>query len=80
MDGFTWKDGDRTIAFGRGRAADAPELAGPGYVLVTTPRAAAQAPELATGAAHVLHVGPGFVERLAAGPVSYTHLTLPTKA
>src|SRR5688500_7862892 len=37
-DGFTWKDGERTIHFGRGRLADAPELLGDDYTLLTTAR------------------------------------------
>ena len=66
MDGFTWKDGDRTIAFGRGRAADAAELAGDGFVLLTTARARGQAPRLAEAAAAVVELPGGYVEALAA--------------
>ena len=40
--GFTWRDGERVIAAGRGRAAEAVELAGgPGFSLLTTGRALA---------------------------------------
>ena len=40
--GFRWRDGERTIRFGRGVAADAvAALGGPGHLLLTTPRAAA---------------------------------------
>jgi alcohol dehydrogenase class IV len=63
---FTWQDGDRTIAFGRGRIADAVELlGGPGYTLLTTERAAGSAPRVveAAGAAH--HVAHGLVEDVA---------------
>ena len=64
---FTWRDGERVIAFGRGRAAEAVELAGgPGFSLLTTGRALAMAPALAEGAAAVHHVGQGTVPPLAA--------------
>ena len=54
------------IIFGRGRAADASDLVGQDYVLLTTPRAAEAAPGLATGASAVVHVGDGRVDELAA--------------
>ena len=41
---FTWQDGERTIRFGRGVIADAPELLGDTYVLLTTERAAGRGP------------------------------------
>ena len=44
---FTWRDGDRTIRFGRGALDDAPGLLGEGYLLLTTARSAAAAPALA---------------------------------
>lgn len=65
MEAFTWKDGERVVAFGRGRAADVPDLAGPGFVLLTTERARAQSPELAAAAAHTVVLGRGYVEDLA---------------
>src|SRR5262245_66575928 len=65
---FRWRDGERLIAFGRGALADAPALIGAPYVLLTTPRAAAAAPDLVSGAEAVHHVGPGAVDRLAAAP------------
>ncbi len=37
-DDFTWRDGDRTIRFGRGALDDAPGLLGEGYLLLTTER------------------------------------------
>ena len=37
---FTWRDGERIVRFGRGALAEAPDLLGDGYVLLTTPRAA----------------------------------------
>jgi len=50
--GFRWRDGERIIRFGRGVSADAvPELGGPGYLLLTTPRAKAQLSPVADGAA-----------------------------
>jgi alcohol dehydrogenase class IV len=63
---FTWRDGERTIAFGRGvldRAVDL--LEGPGYTLLTTPRADSLAPAVAVAAESVHYVGPGLVEELA---------------
>jgi len=62
---FHWRDGERTILFGR----DALELAmpslGSGYVLLTTSRALAMAPGLADRASTVYSVGPGRVDELA---------------
>jgi alcohol dehydrogenase class IV len=62
---FTWQDGERILRFGRGALADAPGLLGAGYVLLTTPRAAAMAPAVVEQAAEVHHVGPGLVDQLA---------------
>ncbi len=64
-DDFTWRDGDRTIRFGRGALADAPGLLGEGYLLLTTERSSAAAPVLAGAAATVLLVPPGRVDDLA---------------
>jgi alcohol dehydrogenase class IV len=64
---FTWHDGERTIRFGRGTAAEAVGfLGGPGYALLTTDRAAAAAPHVAEAAREVQTVGGGLVEDLAA--------------
>jgi len=64
--GFTWRDGERTIRFGRGVAAEAVEtLGGDGYALLTTERAAAMAPAVVAGAAAVHMVGDGRVDELA---------------
>jgi hypothetical protein len=64
---FTWIDGERTIRFGRGVAAEAVDvLGGPGFTLLTTPRAAASAPGVADRAAAVVHVPSGLVEVVAA--------------
>jgi alcohol dehydrogenase class IV len=66
MDPFTWRDGERTIRFGRGTVATADELIGSGYLLLTTPRAAAQAPEIAAKAGAVLEVPAGRVDEIGA--------------
>jgi alcohol dehydrogenase class IV len=64
--GFTWRDGERTIRFGAGVAAEAVEtLGGEGYALLTTERAAAMAPTVVEGAAAVHMVGAGLVDELA---------------
>jgi alcohol dehydrogenase class IV len=64
--GFTWRDGERTIRFGAGVAAEAVEtLGGEGYALLTTERAAAMAPAVVEGAAAVHMVGAGLVDELA---------------
>jgi alcohol dehydrogenase class IV len=63
---FTWRDGERTIRFGRGAIAEAPALIGDEpYVLLTTARASATAPALAERA-DVVHLVPaGAVDALA---------------
>jgi alcohol dehydrogenase class IV len=61
---FTWRDGERTIAFGRGRVAEAGELVGDRFLLLTTERAQATAPAVAGLAAQVIHVGRGQVDAL----------------
>lgn len=67
MENFTWRDGERTIRFGRGCIGSAIEdLGGPGYALLTTERAGAMAPEVVAAAGAVHHVGSGFVDTLAA--------------
>lgn len=65
-DGFTWKDGERTIRFGRGCAATAGELLGTGYLLLTTERARGTLPAVEEAAAEVLDVRSGFVDEIAA--------------
>jgi alcohol dehydrogenase class IV len=63
---FTWRDGERTIVFGRGILGRAVELLeGPGYTLLTTERAAAGAPAIVDAAASVHHVDHGLVEDVA---------------
>jgi maleylacetate reductase len=67
---FTFRDGERVIRFGPGVVAEAPKLLGRSgfdeYALLTTARAADQAPALAEGAVRVLHVPPGPVPEAAA--------------
>ena len=62
---FTWRDGERTIAFGRGRVAEAGELLGNRFLLLTTERAQVDAPGVAALAAQVVHVARGQVDALA---------------
>ena len=63
---FTWQDGERTVRFGRGVASEAVGvLGGPGYALLTTPRARGAAPEVVEAAATVVEVAPGRVDELA---------------
>ena len=63
---FTWQDGERTIRFGRGTAAEAVGvLGGPGYALLTTERARGAAPAVVDAAATVIEVAPGRVDELA---------------
>jgi alcohol dehydrogenase class IV len=62
---FSWQDGERTIRFGRGAVADAGDMLGPTYVLLTTPRAESSAPDVVAGARAVHHVRPGLVDEIA---------------
>ena len=63
---FRWQDGERLIVFGRGTLAQADELLGTGYTLLSTERAAAEAPGIVAGAESVHEIGPGRVDELAA--------------
>ena len=66
MRTFDWRDGERTIHFGRGRAAEAVDLlGGPGYTLLTTERARAGLPDLVEAAGTVLDVRSGRVDEIA---------------
>jgi alcohol dehydrogenase class IV len=69
-EGFTWRDGERTIRFGAGVAAGATELLEENgferFVLLTTERAAAHAPGLAERAEAVVHVPAGKVDEVSA--------------
>jgi alcohol dehydrogenase class IV len=64
-DPFTWQDGDRLIAFGRGRVDDAPELLGDAFVLLTTPRSAGAARPVTERAATVIEVPGGRVDEIS---------------
>jgi alcohol dehydrogenase class IV len=69
---FDWRDGERLIHFGRGVAAEAVEaLGGPGYLLLTTPRAEAGLPAVREAAAAVHHVPAGEVPELAAAALAW---------
>ncbi len=63
------RDGERTIHFGEGSAAEAPALLSKSgfekYALLTTERAEGSAP-LADGATQVVHVPPGRVDEISA--------------
>jgi alcohol dehydrogenase class IV len=67
---FTWRDGERTIRFGRGAVAGASALLEQNgferFALLTTERAAASAPDLAGRAAEVVHVPAGKVDEISA--------------
>ena len=62
---FTWQDGERLVRFGTGALKDAPELLGDGYVLLTTERGEASAPDVVERAAAVHHVPAGLVDEVA---------------
>jgi alcohol dehydrogenase class IV len=67
LEPFRWHDGERIVVFGRGTLAQAPALLETGYVVLTTPRARAAAPEVVAGAGAVFAVASGRVDELAAG-------------
>jgi alcohol dehydrogenase class IV len=62
---FTWQDGERTIHFGRGALEEASGSLGEGFILLTTERARAMAPELAERAGALHEVAAGRVDELA---------------
>ena len=66
MNDFTWKDGDRTIRFGRGTADTALELLGTGFVLLRTARGSGVLPLVEEAAGVVLEVPAGLVGEIAA--------------
>jgi alcohol dehydrogenase class IV len=69
---FRWRDGERVIRFGRGIAGESvAELGGPGFLLLTTPRAAARQAAVVEAAAGVHHVPGGTVPELAAAAVGW---------
>jgi maleylacetate reductase len=69
-EGFTWRDGERTIRFGAGVAAQASALLEQNgfedFALLTTERASAAAPGLAERASAVVHVPAGKVDEISA--------------
>ena len=68
---FIWRDGERTIIFGRGVAKDAVRaLGGPGYLLLTTPRLQDTLPPVVEAAGELHHVPGGLVPELAAAASS----------
>lgn len=64
-ESFRWHDGDRIVRYGHGALADAPELLGDGYVLLTTARAANAAPHLLDAARERHDVPAGRVDDVA---------------
>ena len=75
-DDFTWRDGERTIRFAAGAAADAPALLErhgfERFALLTTERAGAGSPRLADGAAAVVLVPAGMVDEISAAMIGET--------
>lgn len=66
MQSFDWRDGERAIHFGRGRAAETVDLlGGPGYTLISTKRSRAALPAAAEAAETVLDVPSGLVDEIA---------------
>jgi alcohol dehydrogenase class IV len=79
MTRFTWRDGDRTISFGRGSVDDAPDLLQAGYVLLTTTRARPDIPTaIRDGAAATFEVGAGTVDVLAGALLPDIEASAPT--
>jgi len=71
-EGFCWRDGERVIRFGRGVAGEAlSALGGPGYLLLTTTRAAGELPPVVDAAAAVHEVPRGQVPELAAAALAW---------
>lgn len=63
---FDFRDGERHIHYGRGRAAEAVKLlGGPGFTLLTTGRASATAPHIGREAVAVHEVRSGLVAEIA---------------
>jgi alcohol dehydrogenase class IV len=65
-DAFRHVDSVRTIVFGPAALTDNAELIGEGYTLLSTPRAAASAPEVLERAATMIEVPAGQVDLVAA--------------
>ena len=64
-DGFRHVEGERTIVFGVGAVVAAADLIGEGFTLLTTPRAAARLPAVASRARALIEVRSGLVEEVA---------------
>lgn len=62
---FRWQDGERLVRFGRGCLAEAGELLGEGFTLLSTPRAIDSAPEVGRAAATTHLVPAGRVDDVA---------------
>ncbi|MDO8210387.1 iron-containing alcohol dehydrogenase [Conexibacter sp. CPCC 206217] len=62
---FRQRELDRTLLFGRGALAEAGELLGDGYTLLSTPRAVAAAPDVAAAAPRTIEVPAGRVDAIA---------------
>ena len=62
---FRWRDGERTVVFGRGALDRAGDLLGEPFVLLTTARARGAAGELADRARSVVEVPAGRVDEIA---------------
>jgi alcohol dehydrogenase class IV len=75
--GFTWRDGERLIHFGRGAVSEAPQLLDQNgfddYVLLTTDRARRGVPDLAERAATLVEVPPGRVDEISAALLLEIH-------
>ncbi len=71
---FTWRDGERTIRFAEDSLAEAPALLARNgfeeFVLLTTERAAADAPGLMEQAGATVEVPPGLVDEISAALLS----------
>ena len=63
---FTWRDGERTIYFGRDALAAGLPALGEGYTLLSTERALAMAPVLGERAGDAFEIPAGRVDELAA--------------
>jgi len=66
MKPFTWRDGERTIRFGRGCVESTGELIGTGYVLLTTSRGRGSVPSLEERAGAIVEVPSGLVDEISA--------------
>ena len=72
---FTWKDGERTIHFGRDALEIALPTLGEGYTLLSTERALAMAPQIGERAGDAFEIPPGRVDELAAELVGHVGAT-----